>query len=525
MNTSIIFAGIRRLATADSSSHAQQYEQAIRFLYQRINYEKTSDIPYRSEEFKLGRMRELVRRLGDPQNDVPLVHIAGTKGKGSTAEFLSQIGQAAGYRVGKFTSPHLERLEERFSINGELCPEQQTVELVAAIRPIVETMDGECVSGDKLTFFEITTAMAFLYFAWQKVDLGVIEVGLGGRLDSTNVCQPRLAIITSISRDHVKTLGGELEQIAAEKGGIIKPGIPVVSGVQAPTARQVIGEIAANQNAKLWQLDRDFSVHPVASPGPSEDGRLVSFRQTFEFRTGGPHAVPQLGPIDLTMKGSHQVRNASLAIMAALLLREEGFTLPDAAIRAGIAATSLTARIECIATRPTIIVDVAHNDASAKALAEVVTRHFPTGKRHLVYASSSDKQHEEILTPLLPVFDQVWLTRFQDNPRSQPPAQLYELATKLIAADNQTRCQLAPPAEEAEFAFSQALAATGPDDLLVVTGSFFIAAQFQKFWQARTVATQDAVKQGGTTPGATTAEGHLESSETTPSQLAGQTPP
>lgn len=343
----------------------------------------------------------------------------------------------------------------------------------------------------------------------------MIEVGLGGRLDSTNVCQPRLAIITSISRDHVKTLGGELEQIAAEKGGIIKPGIPVISGVQDPRARQVIGEIAANQNARLWQLDRDFSVHPVASPCPSEDGQPVPFCQTFEFRTGGPHAVPELGRIDLTMKGNHQVRNASLAIMAALLLREEGFTLPDTAIRAGIAATSLTARIECIATRPTIIVDVAHNDASAKALYEVVTRHFPTGKRHLVYASSSDKQHEEILAPLLPVFDQVWLTRFQDNPRSQPPAQLYELATRLVAANGLSRCQLAPPADEAEIAFTQSLAATGPDDLLVITGSFFIAAQFQKFWQSRTVATQ-----GDDQP-----KGHLECSETTPSQLAGQTPP
>ncbi|MEX0792958.1 MAG: folylpolyglutamate synthase/dihydrofolate synthase family protein [Pirellulaceae bacterium] len=519
MNTSIIFAGIRRLATADSSSHAEQYEQAIRFLYQRINYEKTSEIPYRSEEFKLGRMRELVRRLGDPQNDIPLVHIAGTKGKGSTAELLSQIGQAAGYRIGKFTSPHLERLEERFSINGELCPEQQTVELIDLIRPIVHAMDQECVSGDKLTFFEITTAMAFLYFARQQVDLGIVEVGLGGRLDSTNVCQPRLAIITSISRDHVKTLGGELEQIAAEKGGIIKPGIPVVSGVQDPKARQVIGEIAANQNAKLWQLDRDFSVHPAAFPNQSTDalhsldGQSIPFRQTFAFRTGGSQAVPELGPIELIMKGSHQVRNASLAIMAALLLRDEGFTLPDEAIRTGIAATNLAARIECIANRPTIIVDVAHNDASAKALAEVVTRHFPTGKRLMVYASSSDKQHEEILVPLLPVFDQVWLTRFQDNPRSQSPAQLHELATQLIAADNQPRCRLMPVSEIAELAFTEALAAVGPDDLLVVTGSFFIAAQFQKFWQSKIAAT-----------GLGTVI-HLESNETTPSQGDGQTPP
>lgn len=495
-------AGIKRLATADSSSTAQQYAQATQFLFQRINYEKTSDIPYRSEEFKLGRMRELVRRLGDPQCQFPVVHVAGTKGKGSTAELLAQIGQAAGYRIGKFTSPHLERLEERFSINGQLCTEQETIDLVGAIAPIVREMDQGEEIGERLTFFEITTAMAFLYFARQEVDLGVIEVGLGGRLDSTNVCQPRLSIITSISRDHIKTLGADLRQIAMEKAGIIKPGIPAISGVQDPQARLVIAEIAANQSAPLWQLDRDFSVHAICDndlasdhdPGGTDDSLLTDYLQTFEFRAGGPLSVVDLRRLQLGMKGRHQVRNASLAIMAALLLRsspqvgEEGFHFSDEAIRQGIASTSLSARIECIATRPTIIVDVAHNDASAEALAEVVDRHFPKGRRYLVYASSTDKQHEEILSPLLPVFHQLWLTRFQNNPRSQNPAKLYELVTRLIAAESHFRCQIQPPMDDAHVVFSEAIDALGPDDLLVVTGSFFIAAEFQRFWQARQAA-------------------------------------
>lgn len=254
--------------SAEMPVHDRQ--SAFDFLFGRINYERTSLVPYSTGEFKLDRIRRLLAALGDPHKKFPAIHIAGTKGKGSTAAMMASILQVAGYRVGLYTSPHLNSLEERFVVNGQLCSEPEFVSLVQEIQRAVHEIAEQELSGvspplGEHTFFEITTALGLLHFARQNVDAAVLEVGLGGRLDSTNVCLPAVCIITTISFDHTRQLGNTLALIAAEKAGIIKPGVPVVSGVTNDEPREVIRVIAAQQNAPLYERTIDFDTQPLSS--------------------------------------------------------------------------------------------------------------------------------------------------------------------------------------------------------------------------------------------------------------------
>ncbi len=467
---------------ASQSADSPSYQEALDYLFQRINYERTTDIPYRSRSFKLDRMQSLMDALGNPERKLKVVHVAGTKGKGSTSAFLSNILWKAGHRVGRFTSPHLERLEERFWLNGDSCSAEDIVQLVDQIRPIVQQMDETAGPEDRLTFFEITTAMGFLLFAQRGVDFAVIEVGLGGRLDSTNVCHPLLCIITSISRDHTALLGNTLAEIAGEKAGIIKPKVPVVSGVMAVEAQSVIANVAAQNKAPLSQLGRDFRSTPKATDW-TESARGAWFQQAFEFQW---HEQPAESLV-IRVKGDHQVANAGLAIAAVHQLREAGHSISDEALCEGLATTQLPARIECLSERPAVIVDAAHNDASAAALVEVLEKHFPDQRRHLVFASSGDKDHAAVLGQLLTAFDNVWLTKYGFSPRSTSPEQLLKIAESIEHRRNVP----IHTTDEAKAAFHEAMHEMQADDVLVVTGSFFIAAEFKRFW-AETSANQDA---------------------------------
>ncbi|HIA19241.1 MAG TPA: bifunctional folylpolyglutamate synthase/dihydrofolate synthase, partial [Planctomycetaceae bacterium] len=240
---------------------SEAYNNVLDFLYGRIDYER-KDTPQRTKGFKLDRMRELLRRLGNPQDSLPIIHIAGTKGKGSTAHMIVAVLSAAGLRCGLYTSPHLETLEERFVINDTICTPAELIKLVDLVSPAVSDLDKlsetDKQSVGQPTFFEITTAMALLYFQRQNVDLAVLEVGLGGRLDSTNVCQPCVSVITSISFDHVDILGNTLRMIATEKAGIIKTGVPVICGVDQTEPKETIQRIAADLDAPLWNIHDDF---------------------------------------------------------------------------------------------------------------------------------------------------------------------------------------------------------------------------------------------------------------------------
>ncbi len=237
-------------------------QAALDWLLGRINYERTAAIPYQERQLKLDRMRQFLTRLGQPDASLKIVHVAGTKGKGSTSAMITGILGAAGFHTGLFSSPHLDRIEERFVVDGQPCSAAELVALLDQLRPVVRAMDDEAASDGEPsggpTYFDITTAMALLHFVERGVDAAVLEVGLGGRLDSTNVCLPAVSVITTISFDHMKQLGYTLAAIAREKAGIIKPGVPVVCGVLEPEPQAVIAEVARAHGCRLIQLGRDF---------------------------------------------------------------------------------------------------------------------------------------------------------------------------------------------------------------------------------------------------------------------------
>ncbi len=426
------------------------------FWYSLIDYERRQPSP---GDLKLDRIRALLCRLGDPQSALRIVHIAGSKGKGSTAAMLDAVFREAGYRTGLFTSPHLCRVEERFRVDGQsVSPE----EMRAALRDVRETVLRRPLPG--LTFFEVATAAGFLHFRRRRCDAVVLEVGLGGRFDSTNVCRPAVSVITSISFDHTELLGERLAQIATEKAGIIKPGIPCVSGATAPEARAVIEDVCRARRAPLRQLDADFYFrHEPGTVGPHG-----TRRPRVEVTT----AARPWPPLELNLLGGHQAANAAVAVSAVELLRVAGWHLPDAAVAAGLAGVTWPARMEVVGRRPLVVLDCAHNVASARAVVETLRESFPPGPRWLVYAGSGDKDVAGIFRVLAPHFAGAWLTRYTHNPRAVPPERLAEL----WAAAGGSRASVADtPAD----AWRAARAEAGPGDLICVTGSVFLAGELR----------------------------------------------
>ena len=304
------------------------YDEALSFWYGRVNFEVRAANP---SDLKLERMRALLRLLDDPHDRVRLVHVTGTKGKGSTCAMLASILGAAGYRVGLFTSPHLEHVEERIQVDGAPISHAELAARMDEVAPAVREIEKCAALG--ITFFEIGTALGFLHFCRRRCDIAIIEVGLGGRFDSTNACHPLVSVITNVGFDHTAQLGNTLEQIAFQKAGIIKPRVPVVSGVTQDGPRKVVRQVAAKMNAPLWEIE--------------------SFSPTAKGKTLG-------------LRGAHQVVNASVALVAIARLRDAGLVVPDSAITRGLAEVQWPARIELIASRPTIILDTAHNVPSAE---------------------------------------------------------------------------------------------------------------------------------------------------------------
>lgn len=445
---------------------------ALQFLAGRIDYERTSAVPYGKLDFRLDRMRDLLARLGNPDQALRIVHIAGTKGKGSTAALIAGMLSAAGYRTGLYSSPHLARVEERLMIDGEICPSGEFAELVCRIQPIVADMDaespGDGLGSNRPTYFEIVTALALVRFARHGVDAAVLEVGMGGRLDSTNVASPLVSVITSISFDHTEQLGTTLAAIAGEKAGIIKPGVPVVSGVLAPEPREVIAGVARRLDCPLVELGRDFDfdyrpprdLERAASPGEMD----------FVHRAG--ETPRKLDNLRLALIGHHQAANAAVGMAAVLELGRQGFDVSESAVRQGLAEVRWPARVEVLRRAPAIVVDAAHNVASVEALARVLDESFGAPRRLLVFATTRDKNVRGMLEVLLPRFDEVILTRYRTNPRGVPPEELDATAAELspirrhVCPDSATAWQLA-----------QKLATR--EHLISIAGSIFIAAEMR----------------------------------------------
>ena len=453
-------------------------EAARRFLHGRIDYERARTVPYRTRTFKLDRMRELLDRLGNPQRALPAVHVAGTKGKGSTAAMIGAVLRASGYRIGVFTSPHFDRVEERLAIDGQPCTRAELVALVGQLAPAVEAMDkaaGACSPPeDGPTYFEVITAMAMLHFAGRKVDLAVLEVGLGGRLDSTNVCRPLVSVITSISLDHTRQLGNTLESIAGEKAGIIKPGVPVVSGVTDSGPREVIREACRRLGCRLVELGVDFDF----DYRPPRRLDLAPAMGNIDFRQNHPGPEPSCRGVSLSLLGRHQAANAAVALAALAELRRNGLTIPEEAIRAGMRELDWPGRVELIARQPAVVIDSAHNVASIDALVRVLDESFSPRRRLLLFATTHEKDVRGMLSRLVGEFDQVLLTRYLNNPRSVPPEELGAVVAELTGRQPHL-CQT--PAQ----AWEQVRAAAEPEDLICVTGSFFIAAEIRPLIRGR----------------------------------------
>ncbi len=450
-----------------------QMEAALQFLNRRIDYERGWTLSYRTRELKLARMQELLARIGDPHNGMPIVHVAGTKGKGSTSAMIAAVLSAAGHRTGLFTSPHLERIEERLAIDGQPCSPDQFVRLLDRLMPAIEAMDRQGAGGNPPepgpTYFEITTAMACLHFAECGVRAAVLEVGLGGRLDSTNVCQPQVSVITSISFDHTKQLGDTLESIAKEKAGIIKRGVPVVSGVADPGPRGVIRQTCRRRGCRLTELGVDFDFQYTPPRGLDGSPGWGSI----DFHNPGADDPVDYANVALGLLGSHQGANAAVAMATVAELQRAGWEIPEAAIRAGLAGLVWPARVELIARRPAVVIDAAHNVASVTALIRVLDESFSARRRVLIFATTQEKDIRGMLAELLGQFDHVILTRYLDNPRAVP---VEELAAAASALTDREFGICAGPAE----AWDEARRLAAPEDLICVTGSFFTAAQLRR---------------------------------------------
>ncbi|HXG09046.1 MAG TPA: folylpolyglutamate synthase/dihydrofolate synthase family protein [Gemmataceae bacterium] len=437
------------------------YQQALDFWFGRVNYEQRSP---RASDLKLDQMRDLLRRLGNPQDGLRIVHVAGSKGKGSTAAMLAAVLQRAGRRTGLFTSPHLCRVEERIQVDGEcIRPEELLVllEEVQAILPGPPPLEP--------TFFEIATALGFLHFARRQVEAAVVEVGLGGRFDSTNVCWPVVAVITSISLDHTQQLGDCLASIAREKAGIVKPGRPAVSGATAPEAAEVIRRTCRERGAPLRELGVDF--HYDYEPGRVAGGPAGSIRRVAP-RVRVVTDRRTWPALELGLLGEHQAANAAVAVTCIEVLRDEGWSVPDAAVAAGLAGVRWPARLEVVGARPLVVLDCAHNVASVQALVETLQASFPPARRLLVFAGSSDKDLAGMFRVLAPHFAHAFLTRYAGSARSTPPERLAEL----LRAGTGLPYTVCPTAAEA---WQAARAAAGPDDLICITGSVYLAGELR----------------------------------------------
>lgn len=438
---------------------AENYEQAIEYLFSRVNFERLAGALYSADDFKLDRMRTFLERLGDPQEAIPAIHIAGTKGKGSTAAFIASILTASRIRTGLFTSPHISAFEERLAVDGVVPRPAELAELVNSIAEVVSELD-KIPGRMSPTYFEIATALAWQYFHRKNCQIAVLEVGMGGRLDATNICRPLVTAITTISRDHTRHLGSRLEQIAGEKAGIVKPGVPTVCGVTAPEARDVIATVCRREQSPLRQVGRDFEYryHP---PQNQSVARVTvrTWRQTWK-------------ELPLPLIGEHQAANAAVAVSAIDALIEQGWNIPPSAVREGLERVRWPGRIEVLARRPTVIVDAAHNWAAVAALLRTLDESFPARRRVLVFAATRDKDVAGMLRQLLPEFDSVVLTCFQNNARSIPVEELQRLAHRLC-----DRPVHAVAETTAAWRLAQRFA--GPEDLICVTGSFFIAAELR----------------------------------------------
>ncbi|MBL4885168.1 MAG: bifunctional folylpolyglutamate synthase/dihydrofolate synthase [Planctomycetaceae bacterium] len=443
------------------------YSQAVDALYRRINFESlAAGKPggYSSGDFKLDRMRNLLEALDSPHEKIPAVHVAGTKGKGTTCTLVASILQEAGYRIGLFTSPHMYRIEERFQVNGQSPTPLRFTQMVNQLMPFLDKLDGP-ESQLNATFFEIINAIAWLYFLEEEVDIVVLETGLGGRLDSTIFCQPLVTAITSISLDHTKILGETIGEIAREKAGILKTGIPLVSGVLDPQAQQTIHEIAIQRDCPVVQLGRDFDYQTKNNWTQNNPVQQVQF----DTKPADPEKE-----LSFTLKqpGSPIAQNASLAVSIIQQLPKQKFNVSSQNIQRAICDVVLPLRFEILEHDPVTVVDSAHNQASIEAVIETAHQIFPGKFLTVILSVSHDKDYLAICRKLQGV-DLVIVTNYLGNQRA---LSIGELKRAVLAACDANVMTANSPAE----AWILAQQETVTQGVILATGSLFLAAEVRE---------------------------------------------
>lgn len=427
------------------------YTKALDYLYSFVDYSLKHSSELARAEFNLDRMFALLEELGNPHTKYPIIHVAGTKGKGSVSALCASALQAAGYTAGLYTSPHLLDYVERIQVNGEPISHEQMIELVEEIKPAVAKIP-------KLTTFEITTALGFLAFARNNVNAAVIEVGLGGRLDATNIVTPKVSVITSLSYDHMAVLGDTLAKIAGEKAGIIKDGVPVVSAPQAEEALGVLQRIASERNCPFTLVGKDVKFERLTSSLDGQSFRVTNLRQsTVDLR--------------LSLLGEHQIQNAATAYAA---LKLSGIEISDEAIQRGFSEVKWPARFQVVRRDPPVIFDSAHNQDSFIKLRQTLDEHFPDKQVYLIFGASEDKNIPGMFAEMKQRIKKLIVTR-ADHPRALEPGKIIELA-----AEAGLESEAVTPVESA---LGRALELSENDGSIVLSaGSMFVTAEVMKAW-------------------------------------------
>lgn len=435
------------------------YAKALHFLAERTKF---------GINLGLQRIEKLLALLGNPhrQGAPKYIHVGGTNGKGSVSIMLAEILQACGYKTGLFTSPHLHSYRERFRLNGQPLSKAELVHQLAIIQPLLDQM---AAAGEEApTEFEISTALALHYFTEQQADWAVIEVGMGGEIDSTNVIQPELAVITNVAMDHMAYLGETVAEIAAVKAGIIKPGVPTLTAAQNQAALAVLQKRAAVKDTSLEQLGRDFAYLPRKV---AESGQIFDWQKLAVNNSDGNNLV--YADLSIQLLGEHQLANASLAVAAAAKL-----DLPEAAVRQGLAAACWPGRLEIVNRQPLTVLDGAHNVAGMQALSGALQQYWPGRPIVAVLGMLADKERAEALRLLLPLVSRAVITKVP-SPRAGDWQALAEICQEFAVP-----CQLVESVPQAVAAGRQILQSdelNGEEPLFLVTGSLYMLAEARAY--------------------------------------------
>ena len=432
------------------------YKEAISYLYARTNYEQEAKLRYNVTTFNLDRMEKLLSLVGNPHKKIATAHIAGTKGKGSTATMLAKMLESNNYKVGLYTSPHVVHLHERIVVNSKMITESEMLGLLNRLHAPVEKL----AKTDPPTFFELMTALAFMHFADVKTDIAVIETGLGGRLDSTNVITPKVVGITSLSIDHRQQLGNTLSSIAKEKAGIFKPGVPIITVQQDLEAMRVLKSQALAVRAPLFVTGKD-----------------IDFSCRFETsRENGPHTriclttpTSKFEHLRVPLAGKHQAINCGLALAMLDKLKASGYEIDNDKAIHGLHKVYLSGRMEFICEDPRILIDGAHNAASIRALIHAIGQNIPYDSMVVIFGCNADKDIRGMLDMLQYGADKVIFTRSNSN-KAMSPEELADVYTEICGK----MCQTAPALEQA---LELARSAVSKEDLICITGSFYLIGQ------------------------------------------------